>query len=185
MNLSLRTLFPVILLAVLTGCASQAPRYQTAYRYESPRDPAGLVCLEKCGQKIEACQQHCTANSQSCLKRIEPQADERYRDALKRYETELDRYRWELERYQLYLSMNWNYPPWYGYGNYYPWVAPPYFFPPMLPITPSRDEEFARLRQEQCSSDCGCQAIYDACFLSCGGQKISEVRCIANCPEGK
>lgn len=187
MILTLRTLFPVILFAVLAGCASQAPRYQTTYRYELPTNPEGMACLDKCGQKVEACQQRCTVNFQSCLKLIEPQVDKRYSEALKRYEAELDRYRWELERYQLYLSMNWGYPPWYGYGNYYPYYPwpGPYYFPPIAPISPSRDDEFARLRQEKCDAECGCQSVSDACLLACGAKRISEERCVANCPEEK
>lgn len=184
MNLSLRTLLPVIVAAVLVGCTSQSPRYQSTYRYELPTDAEGVACLEKCGQKMEACQQRCTANYQSCLKLIEPQVDERYREALTRYEAELERYRWELERYQLYLSMGWGYSPWYGYGNYYPWPEP-YYSPPIQPSKPLRDEEFKRLRQEKCELECGCQTISDVCILTCGGKRINEVRCVANCPEGK
>ncbi|TAN74719.1 MAG: hypothetical protein EPN14_09055 [Gallionella sp.] len=184
MILPLRTSLPVIAAAVLAACASPSPRYQTAYRYELPTDSEGLVCLEKCGQKIEACQQRCTANYQSCLKLIEPQADGRYGEALKRYEADLDRYRGELERYQLYLSMSWNRPPWYGYG-YYPAWPDPHYFPPEPPGKPVRDEEVNRLRQEKCEVDCGCQTVSDACFLACGGRRTSGVRCVANCPDVK
>lgn len=184
MILWVRTLFPVIVAIVLVGCASPPPRYQTAYRYELPTDSEGIACLEKCGQRIESCQQRCTANYQSCLKLIEPQVDERYREALKRYETELERYRLELERYQLYQSLRCGYSPWYGYGNYYP-CPDLYYFPPALPMKPSRDEEFNHLRQEKCDVDCGCQTVSEICILACGGKRINEVRCVANCPEGK
>lgn len=187
MIVSLRALLVVMLMAILAGCAAPAPRYQNTYRYELPTDAAGIACVEKCGQKTEACQQRCTDSYQSCLDRIEPQVDERYRESLKRYEAELDRYRWELERYQLYLSMSWNYSPWYGYGNYapyYPWPGP-YYFPPIPPESPSRDAEFARLRQEKCDAECGCQAVTSGCFLACGAKQVNEVRCIANCPEEK
>jgi hypothetical protein len=54
-----------------------------------------------------------------------------------------------------------------------------------VPRKPSRDEEFNRLRMERCEVECGCQPIYDACFLVCGGKRIPEVKCIADCPEGK
>ena len=187
MILSLRTLLAIISMAILAGCTSTAPRYQNTYRYELPTDGEGIACIEKCGQKIEACQQRCTASYQSCLGRIEPQVDARYKESLKRYEAELERYRWELERYQLYLSMSWNYAPWSGYGNYapyYPWPGP-YYFPPVPPRSPSHDEEFARLRQEKCDAECGCQTVTNACFLACGAKQVNEMRCVANCPEKK
>jgi len=179
------TLLLGFLTVVLLGCAGPGPRYQTAYRYEPPTDAAGRVCLEKSGQKQAECQQRCTADYQACLKLIGPQAEERYAEALKRYETGMNRYRWELDRYQLYLSMGWGRYPWYGSGFYYPWPDPFYFPPPVPPAKPSRDQEFGRLRQEKCEVDCGCQAVYDAGFLSCGGKRIPEVKCIANCPQGK
>lgn len=185
----LRTLILVVAAAGLVGCAT--PRYQTAYRYEPPVDAAGRACLEKCEQKLAGCQQRCTADYQACLKDIEPQVEERYGKALKRYEAEWERYRWERERYELYLSLNWGYPLWFGPGFYHPWPGfyqawpGPYYFPPALPRKPSRDEEFKRLQQEKCDQECGCQTLYDACFLSCGGKRIPEVRCIANCPKEK
>lgn len=182
--LSSRIVFSAIAATILAGCANPAPRYQSIQRYELPTDPEGLVCMGKCVQKIEACQQRCTANYQSCLKLIEPQVDERYSEALRRYETELDRYRGELERYQLYQSMGWGYSPWHGYGYYRPWPDP-YYFPPALPRKPIRDEEANRLRQEKCDVDCGCQVIADTCSAACGSKRINEVRCVVNCPEKK
>ncbi|MDD5241265.1 MAG: hypothetical protein PHG47_06025 [Sulfuricella sp.] len=169
----------------LLGCVGPSPRYQTAYRYEPPTDAAAGACLEKCEHKLEDCQQRCKADYQACLKLIEPQVEGRYAEALKRYGTELDRYRWELDRYQLYMSMSWGWSPWYGHGYYRPWPEPYYYPPPAPPAKPSKDQEFSRLRQEKCDVDCGCQAIYDAGFLSCGGKKIPEVKCIANCPPAK
>lgn len=168
----------------LAGCTSPNPRYQTAYRYEPPADSAGQACLEKCGQKMEACQQRCTSDYQTCLTGIAPLVEGRYGEALKRYAAELDRYRWELERYQLYLSLSWHDSFWYDRGFHHPWPSP-YYFPPAAPKTPSRDAEFDRLRKEKCELECGCQPIYDTCFLVCGGKRIPEVTCIANCPAVK
>lgn len=174
------------LLAVgLSGCAAPGPRYQTAYRYEPPVEAAGRACLEKSEHQMAQCQQRCAADYQACLKRIEPQAEVRYAEALKRYRTEMDLYRRELARYQLYLSMSWGRYPWYGSGFYYPWPDPFYFPPPVPPAKPSQDQEFSRLRQERCEVNCGCQANYDAGFLTCGGKLFPEVKCIANCPPGK
>lgn len=181
----LRILFLALLAIGLAGCAAPSPRYQIAYRYEPPADAASRACLEKAGQKQSACLQHCKAEYQACLKLVEPQGEARYAAALKRYEAEMNRYRGELDRYQFYLFMSRGWSPWSGYGFYAPWPEPYYFPPPMAPAKPSRDQEFGRVRQEKCDVDCGCQVIYDADFLACGGKRIPEQRCIANCPQGK
>lgn len=179
---ALRSIILVVVAAGLAGCAS--PRYQTVYRYEPPMDTGSRACLEECEQKMSGCQQRCTADFQACLERIGPEVEERYGEALRRYEAELDCYRSELVHYQFYLSMSWGHPHWYGPGFYSPWPDP-YWFPPTPPKKPSRTEEFDRLQQEKCEADCGCQPVYDACFLACGGKRIPEVQCIANCPVEK
>ena len=44
------------LLGGLAGCAVFSPRYQLTHRYEPPpSDSSGIVCLEKCMQKLEMC----------------------------------------------------------------------------------------------------------------------------------
>lgn len=178
---AIRASVSLTLMLALWGCAA-TPRYQTLYRYESPVDAAGQACVEKCGQKLAACQDRCKQVYQACLKDVEPLVDERYGEALKRYEDELERYRWELERCQLQLWLNWNRAS-LGYGGwpYYPWPEP-YCMPYPLPRKPTRTGELAKLRQEKCEADCGCQPIHDTCFLACGGKKIPEERCVANCP---
>ena len=178
---ALRTLTLVILTLGLAACAG--PRYQSVYRYEAPTDMASRACLEGCARKMAECREHCTTTNLACLKNLEPLLDERHNAALKRYEAELERYRQELAHYDLYLPLNWGYPsPWrHGLWPYSPW-AMPYYFPPDPPAKPSRSAEFEQLRHERCDVDCGCQPVYDACFLACGGKKIPEVQCISNCP---
>lgn len=190
-----------IVLAILTsglsGCVMFAPRYQITHRYEPPTHPEGAICLEKCTQKLESCQQSCTSTYQSCLKRIEPLVEERYNKAVERYEGELNTYRRQMNfRYSGWgraglgwggSAWGWGGSPWgwggfggpyYGLGYSYP-----FFYQPAPPIRPDRNREFDRLRYEQCEVECGCQSVQDACFLSCGGRKIVEERCIANCPK--
>lgn len=167
--------------AGLAGCAG--PRYQTAYRYEPPTDATGLACLEKCAQKMSECQHACGAELKRCLERLEPEVEKRHGEALKNYEGELERYRREVEQYA--LPLNWGHTPWFGPRRRYPWPGFYYYFPPFPPAMPSRDNTFDRLRQEKCVTDCGCQPIYDSCFLACGGKRIPEAKCVAHCPEGK
>ncbi len=188
MRSALRTLTLLILTLGLAACAS--PRYQSTYRYEAPTDAAGRACLEKCEQKMAACREQCTTKTQACLKDLEPLVDERYNAVLNRYEIELNRYRQDLIHYDLQMSLNWGFPsPWWRpgmlpYYPYSPWATPYNLspIPPAPPFKPSRSAEFERLRKERCDVDCGCQSVYDACFLACGGKKIPETRCISNCP---
>ncbi|HEY9199510.1 MAG TPA: hypothetical protein VIR60_09090, partial [Gammaproteobacteria bacterium] len=58
----------------------------------------------------------------------------------------------------------------------------PYYYPPLPPQPPSYADELGKLRAAKCDRDCGCQPDYDSCFLSCGGSRITEQRCIVNCP---
>ena len=193
---TLRTIILLILTVGLFGCASFAPRYQITHRYEPPTDPAAGVCLGKCTQRLAACQQSCTSTYQACLQRIEPLAEQRYDEALRRYEGELNSYNQQMNNSR-YQSLSWGRSAW-GWGGYpwgwgpsfgwggYPWYgmgySSPYYYLPAPPIQPDRGREFDRLRYEQCEVECGCQSVQDACFLSCGGKKIVEERCIANCP---
>lgn len=179
----LRALTLLILTLGLAACAS-GPRYQSTYRYEPPTDAAGRACLEKCEHQMTACRDQCATKTQACLKDLEPLVDERYNAAMNRYGIALDRYRQELIQYEFYLSMSWGYPsPWRHPGMWpYASFAMPYYFPPSPPANPSRSAVFERLRLERCDVDCGCQSIYDACFLACGGKKIPVTRCISNCP---
>lgn len=116
------------------------------------------------------------------MQALEPQIEAHYLDALKDHEHALDRYRGELEHYQLQLWLGWHRDPWwFGHGWTRPWWPSPMFIgaPPTMP---TRDAVRDRLRRQHCERDCGCQPEYDACFLSCGGQRLEIRRCIANCP---
>ena len=175
------SLFALAIALFLSGCAS--PRYQMLYRYEPPTDAEGRACLAQCEPKLAECKANCKTTYDACVKRVEPEIDVRYDEALKRYEVEFAHYRREWLNYELHQSYGWGYyPP--GYGAYYPWPAP-FYYQPIPPHKPSREQIQTRVHREKCPSDCGCQQIYDACFLSCGGKMIPETKCIANCPQDK
>jgi hypothetical protein len=174
----------------LWGCAT--PRYQTFYRYEPPTDAAARSCLTPCEQTQKTCLDQCEENYSACVRTLEPEAQARHADALMRYEGELAQYRRDLDRYHLSISLGWGhgggwygggwydrgwYDPWWPYGGYRP-----YYYPPVPPQPPSYADELSKLSAEECDRDCGCQPNYDACFLACGGRKVPEERCIANCP---
>ncbi|MCU0842776.1 MAG: hypothetical protein MUC79_13815 [Thiobacillaceae bacterium] len=176
----------------LQGCAS--PRYQTVYRYEPPTDPAGLACLARCEEKLAACQADCRTRYQACARETEPLVEDRYAAALQAYADELDRYRLELRQYDFGIWASWHHGgfwyqpgpyhgwPYYGWP-YYGWPGPyAYSSPSPPPPRPTRESVQAQLRKEKCVDDCGCQPNYDACFLACGGRRIPETRCVADCP---
>ncbi len=169
----------------LWGCAG--PRYQTFYRYEPPTDAASRSCLVHCEQMQKTCLDRCGEHFTACVRALEPEAQARHADALTRYEGERKQYQRDLDRYQLSLSLGWGHGGgWYGAGWHDPWWPyggyRPYYYPPEPPQPPSYANELSKLSAEKCDRDCGCQPGYDACFLGCGGHKIPEQRCIANCP---
>lgn len=177
--------FSLAVAILLAGCAS--PRYQTAYRYEAPSDAAGRACLARCEPQLAVCKADCKIHYDACVKRVEPEIAVRFDEALKQYDFEYRRYQQDLLNFNWHYSFGWGYyghGHGYGYGMFYPWHDP-FFYQPSPPNPPSRERIHARVVQEKCSADCGCQSAYDGCFLSCGGKKIPETKCVANCPQGK
>jgi len=173
--------FAVVIALILSGCAS--PRYQTLYRYDPPADAVGRACLARCEPKLAECKADCKTAYEACVKRVGPEIDARYDEALRRFDDEYRRYRQEWINFNFHYSFGWgHFSP--GYGFYDPWHDP-FFHQPTPPNPPSREQIQARVHKEKCPADCGCQQPYDACFLTCGGKKIPETKCIANCPQGK
>jgi hypothetical protein len=162
----------------MAGCAL-GPRYQTVKRYVSPEGVAARPCLDKCTTAMEHCKKECEARHQACAKSVLPDAQARYAARLQQYEAALVQYRWELDRYRMDLMLGWG----YGYPYWDAWGWYPPFPPPIPPVAPSLDREVAKLTQQRCDRDCGCQTNYDACFLGCGGTIQHETECFANCPE--
>ena len=178
----------LIIVAAFLGCAG--PRYQTVYRLEPPGDPAALACLADCERELGACTEDCRDRYAVCAEAVEAEGEARYQDALKRYEGARDQYRRDLDRYHLSLSIGWGRGGgWYGAGWHDPWwpygFYGPRYYPPQPPQPPSRAAVLASVRAQRCNSDCGCQPSYETCFIGCGGSKVPERRCIANCPPGE
>jgi len=178
--------------AVLAGCA--APQYQTNVSLIPPVDAAGRACVQACETGKEtgklACQADCQSRFRACAESIEPQVEARYTEALSQFENDLGQYVAALRSYEVQLSFAWmnSYPFYpYGWGMWgEPWLGPwpGMYYPPPYPVPtmPTRAEVRALLEKENCQADCGCQPAYDACFVGCGGQRITETVCIKNCP---
>lgn len=174
-RIPLQNLMVLLLAGWLGGCAT--PRYQTVYRLEPPADAAGQACVEQCTGQLSACQTQCAQTYQACVQSVQPLVQERHLKALERYEAELDRYAADLRAYEMHLWLNWRHGPWW----YTPWPGPLWYpYPP--PRKPSREAVREALIKERCIEDCGCLTRHEACFLACGGRKIAEERCVANCP---
>ncbi|MEW5966855.1 MAG: hypothetical protein AB1720_07665 [Pseudomonadota bacterium] len=169
----------LLLAAAFAGCAT--PQYQTTVRVVPPTDAAGRACVQDCEKTLAACQTGCRARYETCAQSVEPQVEARYVEALKRYEAELQQYAAALRQYEMQLRFEWM----HGYPYYWPygWGMWPAFPPPYRePKQPTREGVRAQLVKETCQDDCGCLPAFDACFVGCGGQRISETRCIRNCP---
>ncbi len=171
--------------AVLTGCA--APQYQTNVSLIPPGDAAGRACVQACETRKLACQSDCQSRFRSCAESIEPQVEARYSEALSQFENDLGQYAAALQTYEVQLSFAWmnSYP--YGWGMWgRPWMGPwpGMYYPPPYPVPrmPTRTEVRAQLEKEICQADCGCVPAFDACFVGCGGQRLTETVCIRNCP---
>ncbi len=178
MSCKAKRLISLSLLAFLAACVG--PRYQTAYRYEPPIDAIGRACLQQCEPKLAACQTQCQEKYQACVKSVEPQIDAHFEQSLQQYQRDFQFYQYAFDQYQRRFSWHYyNADPRYGAWPYYYGLESS--FPPLPPLKPSRERIAAQLVQQHCDRDCGCQSIYDACFLGCGGKKIPEVKCIANC----
>jgi len=180
-----KTLAALTLLAAMAGCAT--PQYQTTIRLIPPGDAQGRACVQECETKKIACQNECQARYQACAQGVEPQVEVRYAEALRQYELELKQYAAALRHYEMQLRFDWMHGyPFYPYGWYpYPWPGPAFPPPYREPVMPTRDSVRAQLIKSTCQDDCGCLPAYDACFVGCGGQRVSETVCIKNCPPEK
>ena len=173
----------LVLLAALAGCAT--PQYQTTFRLIPPTDAQGRACVADCEARKTACQTECQTRFEACVKDVEPQMEARYTEALKQYELDLRQYAAALRYYEMQLRFDWMHSYPYPFRHPFWWDPwPGLYFPPPYrePVMPTRDSVRAQLVARHCQADCGCLPAYDACFVGCGGQRVSETVCVKNCP---
>ncbi|MHB1084647.1 MAG: hypothetical protein ACYCZA_07390 [Thiobacillus sp.] len=183
-----RLFWGLALLAILVGCAT--PQYQTSVRLIPPADAQGRACVQDCETEKAACQADCKTRYQACVRDIEPQVEARYAEALKLYELDLKRYATALRHYEMQLQFDWmNSYPYYHphYPPYWwdPWPRPYFSFPYREPVMPTKESVREKLEKTNCQSDCGCLPPYETCFVSCGGQRLTETVCTKNCPPAR
>ncbi len=166
-------------IALLAGCMQTQPRYQTSYQYQFPDDSNAQACINHCRQQLRVCQQQCSSKQQACLQHIKPQVEQLYANELEHYQQALNLYRIDLERYQLQLIIREQRARLQAEGRVF-WPEP-WYMRPIAPFAPSK----SRIQQQlaaQCDLACRCQTELDSCYLSCGVKKISETRCVSDCP---
>ncbi len=168
----------------LSGCAS--PRYQTSQRLEAPIDPAGQACAANCEQTRCICQADCQEKFNACARDVEPQAQARHQREVENYGAALDEYRAGLDRYRFDLWLSHGQPHFHaGLWWHDAWFTPTYP-PPSAPRKPSLERTRAEVLKEKCREDYACAPTFESCVMGCGGRRVSETRCVANCPdEGK
>ena len=182
------SLLPWVLLATLLGLAGCAtPQMQTSVRFVPPADAAGRACVAGCEAARTNCQAQCQTAYAQCAKTLDADVEVQHAEALKQYEADLRRYAAELQQYQFDMRLGWvhawpiRHPYRHLYYGFDFWPYPP-LPPPREPVTPTREAIRAQLEKTRCQADCGCLPAYDACFTGCGGERITETRCIKNCP---
>lgn len=172
-------------LVMVAGCASL--QLQTRVRLLPPTDAAGLACVNQCDGQLKQCQSACKQRQQACTQTLDPQIEARHAEALKQYAADLQRYAMALRHAELQMRLEWlhRHPFRHPHADLWwePW--PRYGFPYAEPIPPSREAIRAELEQSACPSDCGCLPAFDTCFTGCGGKRITETVCVANCPATK
>ena len=184
-----RHFLPLLLLfaAALAGCAS--PQYETRARLVLPADPAGLACVSGCAAQKASCQSACRTRYDACARAVEPEVESRYADALAQYENDLRAYAAALRHYALQMHFGWldagavhrrHHPFWWD-----PFPAPRFPLAVREPVAPTREAVRATLLAARCQADCGCLPAYDDCAVGCGGRRLLETVCVANCPPAR
>jgi hypothetical protein len=131
-----------------------------------------MACVRDCAPRLAECQARCSESYRTCLRDVEPEARASYSEALEAYSAALAEYREDLRYHETNVWLGWGpyYDPWWFGYPHYRWT-PHYIPPPLPPDPPSLAHETRRLIATRCDRDCGCQPIYDACYLGCGGHK--------------
>jgi len=197
-----RFLIVVLFLFVLAGCGG--PKFVVKYRYVPPENHNAQNCLKSCEEKFNKCQMNCKKFYNECLKEAYNNAIKLYQELLKSYNVELKAYAEECRVYSEELS-SWNdrYRKIYRDYLFFKKVcnkdhdkyacrrkkdlekelnAMEREKPerPVRPVKPDLDRLVNRLSLK-CLNNCGCQRIYDNCFVSCGGKLYPEKFCVENC----
>lgn len=185
------------------GCG---PRYVIQNQYVPPlvTTEASTACFNGCMTARERCQTPCQTAYQRCLDDAYAKAKAIEVEEMRSFDRAYDRYMFELSSYRA-ERFAWE----SAYRDYSRDLS--YFQSqcertkdpsacqrrdelrsrvnalryrqprePWVPVRPSFEQILVN-QQSFCTTDCGCDQAYDACFAGCGGQVIPHKICVENC----
>ncbi len=185
----------VILFFIVLFLSACSPKYKVVKEYVAPMDSEALaVAKAVCAQKRESCKAKCQTAFQSCQPKAWKIAQKRYDEKMKLYVKELESYTGALRRAQFerdfyYMSGFYDdfcfaspYHHYRGCGYRPFWYDPYPLYIGRPPQKPSLEVERLKAESEMCKLDCGCESLYDECFVAHGGVIKTKKVCIENCP---
>ncbi len=200
----LSTSLALFLISILVSACG--PTYITKNEYVPPTNPAASSCLQRCDVKKNNCQNSCNTKNQICRNKAAQMATKTLPSALSEYTHQLEVYTAQQERYHAEkrereyelnkLEMD--------YEVYKDKCSKDKLYcdrkkeikrnlrslkysnvkTPIRPDKPTLATEAVQ-HQASCTTACGCSAVYDSCYTSCGGRIIPRQFCTSNCPEKK
>jgi len=196
----LRFLLLVIAL-LLVGCG---PRYVVQNQYIPPARSSAQPCIDNCSQMRQGCQAQCQQNYQFCLddaymkaKSLEIDEQRSYDMAYSRYIADVGHYRMAFHAWQRdYDDYSRDYRHFQNQcerekdaracqkrdelNHYLNRLSRDKPREPWMPTRLSF-EQILLNQQSICTTHCGCEQLYDNCFVGCGGQVIPHKICVENC----
>ncbi|HIO95357.1 MAG TPA: hypothetical protein EYG67_00870 [Campylobacterales bacterium] len=194
----------ILLIATLLFITACSPRYEIKTHYTQPISSTGKICLSKCEQNRQGCQERCDQHYNQCLSKAESNAKQNMNSMLNEYdrnmngyERDINRYSSEMDRWQLRQDRLKD-----DYSHFdarckdrrdnYACnkaneldddLSSMYSSKPEEPSRPYKPTLSTQIEkfQENCSRKCNCVKGYDNCFVSCGGKLDYEKICVENC----
>jgi hypothetical protein len=193
-------LFLVVILFSV-GCS---PKYIVKNQYIPPKEESLLVCVDNCASAKKICLENCDTSYKICeqdaynrAKDISNIENIQYDKEYTNYQNSLNLYRTDMRIWQRNFD---NRSSDYRYfldrcrhahdvfackrqDALHVELQQMKIRKPMKPIEPVKPIFSSIYNNElkRCSKTCNCEANYDSCFISCGGEIVPYRMCIANC----
>ncbi len=190
----MRSLVLLIVVLFFTACS---PKYKVVKEYVPPIDISTNALTQAiCAQKRDSCRSSCKEAFNRCKPKALKLAKKRYDEKMKLYVRELERYARvaedaEFKRDIFYVNGGFYddnlclvspYAPYYGFRHrMFLYDSFPRYIG-RRPKKPSLEVERLKAESEICELDCGCEKLYDECFVAHGGVIKTKKVCIENCP---
>lgn len=187
----------LLILTAALFLAACSPKYETRYELTPPKTTAGLASIKTCDVKSQQCNAACGRKYDTCSLKAQQEARKTLPALLKDYELELLRwekrssdYKRDLMMYRLmHELMRKNRSGCkkkdndcrrrYYVGLGYPWLQPS--SPGSRPVKPTLESVTKKIRDTNCTKDCGCKAQFRQCYSAHGGKVTPHQVCVRNC----